>query len=164
MNTIDQLIAEARRYGAELRVIEGRLKAVPPGLLPAHLKAELRFRRRRGEGAPPSRAGKRPARQSRQLAGARGGRLRPATSRPSGIGRRYREQPAEPHAERPRARARGTRSSRDWTPCPRSTRLRPARGAGALRYHFPGGRRSIRGGKYGVAYEVLGSLLGRLPQ
>jgi hypothetical protein len=42
MNTVDSLISEARRYGSELMVIDGRLKAVPSGRLPAHLKAELR--------------------------------------------------------------------------------------------------------------------------
>lgn len=42
INTTDLLVAEASRYGASLRIINGRLKAIPPGCLPAHLKAELR--------------------------------------------------------------------------------------------------------------------------
>jgi hypothetical protein len=42
LNTTDQLIAEVHRYGAALRIVDGRLKTIPPGRLPTHLKAELR--------------------------------------------------------------------------------------------------------------------------
>jgi hypothetical protein len=42
LNTTDLLIAEVHRYGAALHVVGGRLKAIPPDRLPAHLKAELR--------------------------------------------------------------------------------------------------------------------------
>jgi hypothetical protein len=39
-----QLISEARRHGTDLLVVDGKLKARPPGLLPADLKAQLAAR------------------------------------------------------------------------------------------------------------------------
>jgi hypothetical protein len=38
----EEILAKARRYGVELVVLDGRLKASPPGVLPADMKGAIR--------------------------------------------------------------------------------------------------------------------------
>jgi hypothetical protein len=41
---VEEIIAQVHRCGADLTVIDGRLKAAPPGVLPPELKAAIRER------------------------------------------------------------------------------------------------------------------------
>jgi hypothetical protein len=42
MMNVQEIFAEARRHGVHLLVLDGKLKASPPGILPADLRSAIR--------------------------------------------------------------------------------------------------------------------------